>query len=207
MPGGGAADLASNAPLEATIAAVLERAGGDLLASLESSHREAQASLEAARPALEAEYDRMVSEASKEADKVKRQLTGGADLEARNAQLRLVEGAIERVFEEASARIRAAPRDEAYSRLVAALVGEAAKALGTTEIVVSTSAADREAVSAAVAGLAGAEVAAEPIECMGGVRAVTRDGSTSFDNTLDARVDRLRPLIRKEIAARFGLGG
>jgi len=125
--------LASNAPLEATIATVLERAGGDLLASLESSHREAQESLEASRPALEAEYDRIVSGASKEADKVKRQLTGGADLEARNAQLRLVEGAIERVFEEASSRIRAAPRDEAYSRLVAALLREATEALGTTE--------------------------------------------------------------------------
>ncbi|RNJ72700.1 MAG: V-type ATP synthase subunit E, partial [Thaumarchaeota archaeon S15] len=99
------------------------------------------------------------------------------------------------------------PRDGEYSRLIAGLVSEAAEALGTTEIVFSTSAADREAVSAAIAGLSGAEVAAEPIECMGGVRAVTRDGSTSFDNTLDARVERLKPLIRKEIAARFGLGG
>ncbi|MCY4252622.1 MAG: V-type ATP synthase subunit E family protein [Thaumarchaeota archaeon] len=199
--------MASDAPLEETISTVLTRAGGDLLASLSATHEEAQASLEASRPALEAEYDRIASEASKEADKVKRQLTGAADLEARNAQLRLVEGAIERVFEEASSRIRAAPRDGEYSRLIAGLVSEAAEALGTTEIVFSTSAADREAVSAAIAGLSGAEVAAEPIECMGGVRAVTRDGSTSFDNTLDARVERLKPLIRKEIAARFGLGG
>jgi len=199
--------MASNAPLEETIATVLSRAGGGLLESLSASHEEAQASLEAAGPALEAEYDRIMSEAGKEADKVKRHLTGAADLEARNAQLRLVEGAIERVFEEASSRIRAAPRDGAYSRLISGLVAEAAEALGTTEIVVSTSAPDREAVASAVAGIAGAEVAAEPIECLGGIRAVTRDGSTSFDNTLDARVERLKPLIRKEVAARFGLGG
>ena len=28
----------------------------------------------------------------------------------------------------------------------------------------------------------------------------------TFDNTLDARIDRLKPLIRKEIASKFGVG-
>ena len=45
--------MASDAPLEETISTVLTRAGGDLLASLSATHEEAQASLEASRPALE----------------------------------------------------------------------------------------------------------------------------------------------------------
>jgi len=28
----------------------------------------------------------------------------------------------------------------------------------------------------------------------------------TFDNTIDARLERLKPLIRKEIATKFGLG-
>ena len=28
----------------------------------------------------------------------------------------------------------------------------------------------------------------------------------TFDNTLDARVERLKPLIRKDIAGKFGVG-
>jgi V/A-type H+-transporting ATPase subunit E len=34
----------------------------------------------------------------------------------------------------------------------------------------------------------------------------SKDGTTSFDNTLDARIERLKPLIRKEIASQFGVG-
>ena len=199
-------DLASNVPLERTISTVLEQAGGELLGSLAESHDEAQKALAASLPGLEAEYDRIISEAGKEADKLKRQITGGADLEARNAQLRLVEGAIDKVFGEVASRIRDAPRDESYSRLIAGLLSEATTALGTTDVIVSTSATDREAVSGAVSAVSGAELAAEPIECMGGLRVVTRDGATSFDNTLDARLERMKPLIRKEIATRFGLG-
>ena len=28
----------------------------------------------------------------------------------------------------------------------------------------------------------------------------------TFDNTIDARIERLKPLIRKEIASKFGVG-
>ena len=164
-----------------------------------------QKALAGARADLEAEYDRIISEAGKEADKLRRQITGSADLEARNAQLRAVEEATDRVFAEAASRISSMPRDAAYSEILDSLISEAAGALGTSEIIVSACEADAEAAAAA-ARKAGAELAPERIECMGGVRVRTRDGATSFDNTLDARMERLKPLIRKEIASRFGLG-
>ena len=48
-------------------------------------------------------------------------------------------------------------------------------------------------------------MASEDIDCLGGIQIKSRDGTMAFDNTLDARISRLKPLIRKEIAAKFGV--
>ncbi len=52
----------------------------------------------------------------------------------------------------------------------------------------------------------GSELSQETIECLGGVKVKSKDGSMTFDNTVDARIERLKPLIRKEIATQFGVG-
>ena len=41
---------------------------------------------------------------------------------------------------------------------------------------------------------------------LGGVEVKSKDGTMTFNNTIDARVDRMKPLIRKDIATKFGLG-
>jgi V/A-type H+-transporting ATPase subunit E len=38
------------------------------------------------------------------------------------------------------------------------------------------------------------------INAIGGIRVKSADGSMTFDNTLDSRIERLKPLIRKKIA-------
>ena len=52
----------------------------------------------------------------------------------------------------------------------------------------------------------GAELSSEMIECLGGIIVKSKDGTMTFDNTIDARIERLKPLIRKEIASKFGVG-
>jgi V/A-type H+-transporting ATPase subunit E len=52
----------------------------------------------------------------------------------------------------------------------------------------------------------GAELSSETIDCLGGVKIKSKDGTMAFDNTIDAKVERLKPLIRKEISNQFGVG-
>ena len=52
----------------------------------------------------------------------------------------------------------------------------------------------------------GAELSSETIDCLGGVKVKSKDGTMTFDNTLDAKIERLKPLIRKDIATQFGVG-
>ena len=85
-------------------------------------------------------------------------------------------------------------------------MGESAKILGGTNFTVYTNERDLSTVRSLLPKYPGATLAPERIDCMGGVKAVSADGSMAFDNTVDARLDRLKPLIREKIALKFGLG-
>jgi V/A-type H+/Na+-transporting ATPase subunit E len=39
----------------------------------------------------------------------------------------------------------------------------------------------------------------KPIDIIGGIRAVSGDGTMTLDNSLDSQIERLKPLIRKEL--------
>lgn len=191
-----------------TIDRILAESESGLLSRLDEAHAASSARIDESGPMLEEEYDRIIDEGRKEADKVSRQIVGGADLKARNAQLVLVEESISAAFDRAVERIRSADRAGAdYARLVETLLRESTDALGTTDVVVSTSAGDEPAVRAALGKIEGAEMSGEAIDCLGGVRVRSRDGTMSYDNTLDSRIERMKPLIRKEIAAQFGTAG
>ncbi len=131
---------------------------------------------------------------------------GSADLEARNKQLTTIEESIDKVFNKALDEIANADRSGDYSNLIKSLLDEATKILGTTEIVVFTNTKDKELVQSMVSQYPGSELSQETIECLGGVKVKSKDGSMTFDNTVDARIERLKPLIRKEIATQFGVG-
>ena len=45
-----------------------------------------------------------------------------------------------------------------------------------------------------------ARVSDQLIDVLGGIRIKSADGMMTYDNTLDSRIERLKPLIRKNIA-------
>ena len=77
--------------------------------------------------------------------------------------------------------------------------------MGTTEVKVFTNSKDRDTVQSALSRFPGSELSSENIDCIGGVKLESKVGSMKFDNTIDAKIDRLKPLIRKEIASKFGV--
>ena len=154
---------------------------------------------------FEQEYDKIVSEGQKEADKIEKQIVGSSDLEARNKALLLVEESITKVFENSIEQIQNSPRNTNFSSLITSLIDEAITALGTSEIIIYTNSKDKEVVQSVVSNIADAELSSEQIDCIGGIKATSKDGSMTYDNTIDARFERLKPLIRKNIAAEFNL--
>ena len=198
--------MSSNSALESTIDQVLDRNSAEFSQSLKNSLEDAQKTLSESLPMLEEEYEKIISDGKKEADKIEKQIVGSADLEARNKALLVVQESAEKVLEKAKEKIANMERNSEYSSLITKLLSEATSALNTSDVIVYTNSKDKDLVQSAVSSISGAELSSDQIDCMGGVKVTSKDGSMSFDNTIDARIELLKPLIRKDIAAQFNLG-
>ncbi|MCV0372941.1 MAG: V-type ATP synthase subunit E [Nitrosarchaeum sp.] len=198
--------MESSSALETTIDKILDQTQKNILSSINLALTDAQKTLDNAIPRLEQEYDKIISDGKKEADKIQKQIVGSSDLEARNKQLLALEKAVENVFTKALEQIANAQRNGDYANLIKSLLEKSTNILGTTQVIVYTNSKDKDLVKSTLSQFSGAELSAETIDCLGGVIVKSKDGAMTFDNTIDARIERLKPLIRKEIASKFGVG-
>ncbi len=198
--------MASDSKLETTIDKILTQSENEISSSLKTTFDESLQILIKSESKFEQEYERIVDEGKKEAEKIEKQIVGSSDLESRNKQLKLVAESIQKVFEKAVEQIKSANRDANYSKLIETLLTEATDTLGTKEVTISTNSKDKKIVNSLLSKFPGSELSSETIDCLGGVEVSSKDSSMSFNNTIDARLNRMKPLIRKEIATKFGLG-
>ena len=192
--------------LAKSIDKILEKTEKEILTNLGNSFSDAKQTLDDSIPKLEQEFDKIISDGKKEADKIEKQIIGSSDLEVRNKHLLTLEIAIDKVFTKALDQITNTARSGDYSNLMNTLLDESTKILSTTKVIVSTNSKDKDLVQSLLSKYPGAELSSQTINCLGGVIVKSKDGAMTFDNTLDARIQRLKPLIRKEIATKFGVG-
>jgi V/A-type H+-transporting ATPase subunit E len=190
--------------LERTVEKILQNTEQQIVSSLKEALKSSQNTLANSQVTLEQEYDKILAEGKKEAEKLEKQIIGNADLDSRNKQLLLVEESIEKVFEKAITKLQSAERGSEYSKLISSLLQESIDTIGTSEIIVQTNSKDKSVVQSLLSKFSGATLSSDTIECLGGIRVQSKDGTMKFDNTIDARLDRLKPLIRKDIASKFG---
>ena len=196
--------MTSSPALEKTVDKILNQSENELLVSLKQSLDDSKNTLSNSLSSLEQEYDRILADGKKEADKLQKQIIGSAALEARNKQLMLVEESVEKVFAKAIGKMNDLVRNEDYTKLVTQLLDESVKGLGTSNVTVECNSKDKSVVQSILSKFPGAILSSNTINCLGGVIVKSKDGSMSLDNTIDARIERLKPLIRKDIAIRFG---
>jgi|TARA_B100000959_G_scaffold30595_1_gene29219 V/A-type H+-transporting ATPase subunit E len=197
--------LTSNSQLEQAIDKILTKTQNTILSEIESALTDSRQNLDDSIPKLESEFDKIISDGKKEAEKIEKQIVGGADIEARNKQLMALEESVEKVFSKALEQISNADRSGDYSNLIKTLLTESTQVLGTSEITVLTNTKDKQVVQSVLSQFPGSELSSETIDCLGGIITKSKDGAMTFDNTIDARIDRLKPLIRKGIAVKFGV--
>ncbi len=195
----------ANSTLEQTIDKILNQTEKEIESSINSALSDSHQTLDDAVPKLESEYDKILADGKKEADKIEKQITGGADIEARNKQLLVLEGSVDKVFTNALEQIANTDRSGDYANLIKSLLDESTNILGTSEVIVYTNPKDKDVVQSVLSEYPGSELSSETIECIGGVKIKSKDGAMTFDNTLNAKIERLKPIIRKDIAAKFGV--
>jgi len=185
-----------------TLEKVSEEFLSEVLSDLEVGREQSASLLESARRETEAAVTKMLETGAKQAASAKRQMLDSAELEARNLQLKALEDAVNEVFAEGVKRLPdlAPPqREEALDRLIR----EGVQVIGE-KATVSCNAADRKAVASVVRALnkdgAKLKLEQESIQTIGGVTLQSHDGTVRFENTFEARLERMKQVLRKEIA-------
>jgi len=194
----------ANSALDRTITKVLSQAEGDMISQIDSAYEQAVSNLQSSRSMVESDYNKIIDGANKQAENLKRQIIGSSRLSARNKQLVLIENAVGDAFEKAIAKIESVRNSEKYASMMKKLLEDGLHTVGG-DVVVECNAKDKTIVKKLVSEMdrGKIKVSEEAIDCLGGLRIKSKDGSMVYDNTLDSRIERLKPLIKKDIANIF----
>jgi len=193
-------------PTSNAAANTLEKVSGEfeseLLRELQEGRGQALSTVESSRGETKATVAKILESGVKQAESLKRQIIGTAELEVRNAQLKTLEKAVVEVFDAAIKELQ----DESssrYEKSLAYLVKEGIEAIGPKARIYCRD-KDRKAVSSLVNKLGGGQsrliLEEKSVDTVGGVIMSTMDGSVGFDNTIEARLERMKQTLRMEVS-------
>ncbi len=190
-----------------TLEKVTSEVLNEISAELESGRAAALGQVQTMLKETKGQVAKVVDGSERQAESLKRQIIGSAELEVRNKLLRTVEEATNQVFQVALAKISersSSQHEKALARLTADGLGVIGK--GAT---VTCNAKDSKVVSSIIGELnrkehADLKLDERSIETVGGVILSTNDSSIRFDNTFEARLERLKPQLRREVAKVLG---
>lgn len=173
------------------------------------AERDAKKALEGAATEARAAGAKILDAARRKADRAVASILATVDQEVRRDLLAAQEAEMAKVFEAARARLADHTAHD-YPAVAAGLAAEAIRAIGADRVVLELSEADRalatEAWLADVRRRAerdvAIEVAPKSVAIGSGVRVRSADGRLFYDNSFEARLRRLRPELRRELAAK-----
>lgn len=197
--------MSSPRPLERTIDQVITKKESELLTRLNDSYLESLNNLELSKSQLELEYANIISNAEKKAETFKRQVIGSSKLSSRNKELILLEQAVNDVFAKAKEKFLLHTDESIYKNLLIKMLDESIPNIATTGIVIECLEKDADFFKQQMEGISAKynkkiRIQSNLKNFMGGFRIRSTDGTITLNNTIDSRIERLKPLIRKNIA-------
>ena len=197
--------MASKKGYENTISKVVDQASKDMFNELEASHKEALNILGGLEADSKIASDELVRKRKRESEVQNRQVLGAATIEARSRTMKEIDEAIKKVFSDALEQISSRKQSKAFLTI---LVEECIEALGSKNVVLSCGKRDIASLKTLVAGISKEKrvkikVNSKEIKTTGGVYSETQDGSARYDNTFEARIERLKPELRGKIVSLF----
>ena len=196
--------MSSSSPLERTIDKVLSQKENELISKIDSAYQESLKNLDSSKSKLNSEYITILENAKKQAENLKRQIVGSSRLSARNNQLILVEDSVKTVFEMAKRRLLSLHKEPDYENLIKQALMISLNEIGKNDLSIECNKTDSKLVRKVVESINNEKgtkmvVSDKSIDILGGIRASSSDGTLSYDDSIDSRIERLKPLIRKNI--------
>ena len=161
-----------------------------------------------AEKTAESEKNKILENGKKQSDMRYQQIISEAKMNARRAELGAKEEVIEAAFEKATAELKekAASGDEEYDDALTKMIKEATDEIGSNDLIIQLNEADTNKFKDQLSNASTFEIEGikfeigEPIDTIGGAVLKTSNGDIEVNNTIEARLDRFKSLLRSEVA-------
>jgi V/A-type H+/Na+-transporting ATPase subunit E len=159
------------------------------------------------------EAQKIADHEQRQAEALKRQIIGGAEMTARNKSLEIVEGNLNSAFALATQKLEASTSSPEYKAVLKRMALEGLDQVGGDKFVVTGNSRDQSLLQQVIdeimrerKGVKIERGSSRAAKSIGGVIVSSGDGYVTFDNTYEARMERLKPALRKQIAEIYSKG-
>jgi len=195
--------------IDYTVKKVSDEALNEMVQSVAESKNAALEVVTRKMTEAQAEAVRISEQQRRQAEALKRQIIGSAEMTSRNRTLEIIEENLNAAFSQALDKLRSSTSGADYVRIVKSLVLEGIEEVGGNDFVISANTHDQQVLQQvidAVSAEKGVKIsrsASRLSNSVGGVVVSSADGFVTFDNSYEARLERLKPELRKKIAQLF----
>ena len=176
----------------------------EILLSLENSHNDALEIIEKTEQETNIKAAEILQSVDKLGDTLHSKIIGKAELKARNNSLQLIEETINKIFEASLKGLVNISSNKSYDKSMKKLLEEGLDAIGGKEFNISCNTKDVDLlknISKEIQKTRKINIKlSKNLNCMGGVQIMNSDGSVIFNNTVEVRLERFKPLLRKQIS-------
>ena len=164
-----------------------------------------------AEKTAEVEKTKILENGKKQSDMRYQQIISEAKMNARRAELSAKEEVIEAAFSKATEelKVKASSADDEYEASLSKMIKEAADEIGSNNLILQLNEADTNNMKSELSSngsddsfeLGGVTFKiGEPIDVIGGAVLKTNDGDIEVNNTIEARLERFKSILRSEVA-------
>ena len=190
------------------VSSIMSEAQGKADVIIQDANAEASAITQKAEKTAEAEKIKILDNGKKQSDMRYQQIISEAKMNARRAELGAKEEVIEAAFSKATEIIKekASSGSEEYDNSLSKMIKEAADEIGGKNLILQLNEADTKKFKDQLSGVSTFQIEditfelGEPIDTIGGAVLKTSNGDIEVNNTIEARLDRFKSLLRSEVA-------
>ena len=189
------------------VSSIMSEAQGKADAIIQDANAEVSAIQAKAEKTAEVEATKIKENGKKQSEMRYQQIISEAKMNARRAKLDAKEDVIEAAFNQATGELKekAAMGGEDYKDSLSKMIKEAADELGSDDLIIQLNEADtnkfKQDLSSDTFELEGIKFQlGEPIDVIGGAILKTSNGDIEVNNTIEARLERYKSILRSDVA-------
>ena len=189
------------------VSSIMSEAQGKADVIIQDANAEISEIQAKAEKTAEVEATKIKENGQKQSEMRYQQIISEAKMNARRAKLDAKEDVIEAAFSQATGELKekAAEGSDDYKDSLSKMIKEAADEIGGNDLIIQLNEADTNTIKKDLSSdtfeLDGIKFQiGEPIDVMGGAILKTSNGDIEVNNTIEARLERYKSILRSEVA-------